>query len=136
MDFKKFSIQVIIRVLIILSLTLLISYFYFKQDRLQLIFTFLVIICLLIFAVIELIWFVSKTNRELSKFILAIKYSDFSVYFPEEKKKGYLSELYHSFNAIIDSFKELSVEKHLQNELLLLIISQVKIGQRIKSSLK
>lgn len=128
MDFKKFSIQVIIRVLNILTLTLIISYFYFTQDRIQLIFTFLVIICLLIFAVIEMIWFVSKTNRELSKFILSIKYSDFSVYFPEENKKGYLSELYHSFNQIIDSFKELSSGKHLQNELLQLIISQVKLG--------
>jgi len=128
MDFKKFSIQVIIRVLIILTLALLISYFYFKQDRFQLIFTFFVIICLLISAVIELIWFVTKTNRELSKFILSIKYSDFSVYFPEENKKGYLSELYQSFNTIIDSFKKLSGEKHLQYELLQLIITQVKLG--------
>ena len=128
MDFKKFSIQVIIRVLIILTLALLISYFYFKQDRLQLVFTFFVIICLLIIAVTELIWFVTKTNRELSKFILSIKYSDFSVYFPEEKKKGYLSELYQAFNLIIDSFKKLSGEKHLQYELLQLIVSQVKLG--------
>lgn len=128
MDFKKFSIQVIFRVLIILALALLISYFYFNQDRLQLIFTFIVIITLLIIAVVEMIWFVSKTNRELSKFILSIKYSDFSVYFPEEKQKGYLSELYQSFNTIIDSFKELSGEKHLQYELLQLIITQVKLG--------
>ena len=89
MDFKKFSIQVIFRVLIILALALLISYFYFNQDRLQLIFTFIVIITLLIIAVVEMIWFVSKTNRELSKFILSIKYSDFSVYFPEEKYPFY-----------------------------------------------
>ncbi len=128
MDFKKFSIQIIIRVLIILALALLIAFFYYKQDRLQMIFTFFVFICFLIIAVAELIWFVSKTNRELSKFILSIKYSDFSVYFPEEKKKGYLSELYKAFNSIIDSFKKISGEKHAQAELLQLIISQIKIG--------
>ena len=128
MDFKKFSIQVIIRVIIILSLALLIAFFYFKQDSLQLIFSFFVFICLLMIAVTELIWFVTKTNRELSKFLLSIKYFDFSVYFPEEKKKGHLSELYRSFNTIIDSFKNLSSEKHLQYELLQLIITQVKIG--------
>ena len=128
MDFKKFSIRVVIRVLIILGLALLIAYFAFKQDGNQLIFTIFVFACLLSIAVGEMIWFVNRTNRELSKFLLAIKHADYSIYFPEEKKKGYLTELYKAFNSIIDSFKQLSGEKNVQNELLHQILSQIKIG--------
>ena len=118
----------VVRILGILITLVLLSVFYFILDRNQLIFNFTVGISILIFLISNLIIYVTRTNRELAKFLMSIKYSDFSVYYSSQHKKSYIGDLHHAFNEIIDSFKEIKIEKELQLQFLSLIVEQINVG--------
>ncbi len=106
----------------------LISISYFILDRSQLIFTFIVLLSFLSIQIVELVNFITKTNREFYKFLWSLKHSDFQLYYPENGKNKNTNDLYAIFNSIIDSFKEVKIDKELQFEFLRLIVEQVKIG--------
>ena len=80
------------------------------------------------FRLLFFIKFVSKTNFELSKFLEAIKQSDFSVYYPKKNFSNSIDELHESFNLIIDSFKEITIDKEVQFNFLQQIVSHLETG--------
>ena len=128
MAYKSFVINIVVRITLILITSLLIARFYFVMESSQLVFSFLVSFSVLTFQVVELIWFVTRTNRELSKFFLSIKHSDFSVNYSTNNKKSHISELHEAFNLITQSFKEVKIEREKQFEFLQLIVEQISIG--------
>ncbi|MBU1014541.1 MAG: GHKL domain-containing protein [Bacteroidetes bacterium] len=125
---KKFIFGVVIRIFGILIVLGFLSVFYFILERSQLVFTFTVGISIFVFLVSNLIIYVTRTNRELAKFLMSIKYSDFSVYYSTQHKKSYIGDLHQAFNEIIDSFKEIKIEKELQLQFLTLIVEQINVG--------
>ncbi|PKP34710.1 MAG: ATP-binding protein [Bacteroidetes bacterium HGW-Bacteroidetes-17] len=125
---KKFIFGVVIRIFGILISIVLLSVCYFILDRNQLIFTFTVGLSVFGFLISNLIIYVTRTNRELAKFLMSIKHSDFSVYYSTEHKKSYVGDLHQAFNEIIVSFKEIKIEKELQLQFLTLIVEQINVG--------
>ncbi len=128
MGSKKFIIQLIFRIVLLLIVLSIISSSYFLLDPSQLIFTFIVLFSLLGIQLFELINFLTKTNREISRFLLSLKHSDFQLYYSNDGTQKPQNELYETFNSIINSFKSIKIEKESQFEFLRLIVEQVKIG--------
>ncbi len=80
------------------------------------------------FQVYYLIRFLSRTNRELTKFIEAIKQEDYSLKYPSIKNKSSIAELHESFNTIIEAFKQVKIDREMQFNFLQLIIENIEIG--------
>jgi nitrogen fixation/metabolism regulation signal transduction histidine kinase len=125
MGSKRFNILIVVRVMLIMLTLLLMSLFFFLMERSQLLFTFAVFISLLIFQLWELIHFVGRINRELSKFLLSIQHSDTSIYFPKGEKNN---ELHKAFNIILDSIAQVKIDKEVKLQFLDRIVEQINIG--------
>ncbi len=128
MVYKSFTFQVIIRLSLLLVAMFCLAFSFFILERNQLLFTFLVLIIIIVFQVINLIRFVSKTNLELSKFLNAIKQSDFSVYYPKTNISNSIDQLHDSFNIILDSFKNITIDKEVQFSFLQQIVKHLETG--------
>lgn len=122
---KRFAFLVILRI-ILLMLTLTALAFIFA--RTELFFNQIILLGLIVIQVSELIRFITHTNRELAKLLLAIRYSDFSISFKGTKKGKTFSELQDACVEIIDAFKKVSVEKEAQFKFLQVIVDNLKVG--------
>lgn len=104
---------------------LLIAYIFGDQ---RLFFNQIILAIILIGQVYELVRYINKTNRELAKFILAIKHSDFSISFSKSKIGASFDELNTSFEEIIDLYKKAKIEKEAQFQYLRNVVSHINIG--------
>ena len=122
---KRFALLVIIRI-VLLMLTLTALAFIFAKT--ELFFNQIILISIIIIQVSELIRFITYTNRELAKLLLAIRYSDFSISFKGKKQGKSFQELQEAFVEIIDAFKKVSVEKEAQFKFLKVIVDHINAG--------
>ncbi len=82
----------------------------------------------IVLAIIEFIWYVDKTNRDFSSFLLAIMQDDFSTTFSEKRKGKSFARLYGALNKITQKFKNISAEKEIQFLYLETLVEHVKVG--------
>lgn len=122
---KRFALLVIIRIAL-LMLTLTALAFIFAKT--ELFFNQIILISIIIIQVSELIRFITYTNRELAKLLLAIRYSDFSISFKGKKHGKSFEELQDAFVEIIEAFKKVSVEKEAQFKFLKVIVDHINAG--------
>lgn len=122
---KRFAFLVILRI-VMLMLTLTALAFIFA--RTELFFNQIILLGIIILQVSELIRFITHTNRELAKLLMAIRYSDFSISFKGNKKGKSFKELQEAFVEIIEAFKKVSVEKEAQFKFLQVIVDNLKVG--------
>ncbi|WP_260311302.1 sensor histidine kinase [Roseivirga seohaensis] len=94
----------------------------------ELFFNQIILLSIVIIQVAELIRFITFTNRELAKLLLAIRYSDFSISFKGKKHGKSFQELQDAFVEIIEAFKKVSVEKEAQFRFLKVIVDNVNVG--------
>ena len=78
--------------------------------------------------VVALIRFVDRTNRELSRLLLAIRYSDFSQAFHASGLGGSFSELGQAFTAVMEDFRKARAEKEEHVLYLNTVIQHIGIG--------
>lgn len=76
----------------------------------------------------ELVYYVNKSNRDLSQFLLAIRYDDFTTRFSARDKGKSFEELYDAFNFIFDKLKEISSERQAQYLYLLRLVEHINVG--------
>ena len=81
-----------------------------------------------IYQIISLILYVEKTNRELARFLLALRYHDFSQTFRDEKLGPSFERLRHAFTEIMDNFRKVRMEKEEHYQYLQIIVQHVGIG--------
>ncbi len=122
---KRFAFLVILRI-VLLMLTLTALAFIFA--RTELFFNQIILLGVIILQVSELIRFITHTNRELAKLLMAIRYSDFSISFKGNKKGKSFKELQEAFVEIIEAFKKVSVEKEAQFRFLKVMVDNIKVG--------
>ena len=123
---KTFRLQLIIRVLGIVLIFWGIKLTSLQEDPKWM--TQILLWGLMIGLVIELIYFVEKTNRDLSNFLLGIKYKDFTQTFYEGKQGKSFSLLHNSLNQIINSFQDLRAEKESHYQYLQYVVEQVRVA--------
>ena len=82
----------------------------------------------LVFQIFNFIQFINKTNIELSQFIEAVQYRDFSLQFTEKNAPVSVRKLRRAFNQINATFKQLSSEREEQYQYLQKILELVDTG--------
>ncbi|MBK0403968.1 GHKL domain-containing protein [Adhaeribacter sp. BT258] len=84
---------------------------------------------LVIFALIyDLIFFVERTNRELSRFFTAIRHSDFTQRFTENAQSSSFKELHGQMNEMMYAFQKIKSEKEAHYHYLQAIVEHIRIG--------
>ena len=121
---KKFTIQVTIRIFLILFFCVLFSFFMLKNIW----FSTAGIGIIIILQVVLLIRYVNNTNYALVKFLDALKNEDHSVYFSPSKKGDSFAKVYDDFNYIIKLFKQNKIEKEAQYSYFKYILEHVNLG--------
>ena len=125
MIYKNFKVNVVLRVLLICIFIGLLMYFLII-DKKYLRSVYLAVF--LILSVLELLWYIDKSNRDFSSFLLALLQNDFSTTFSGKSKGKSFARLYSAYNQITQKFKDINADKELQHQYLLMLIRHINIG--------
>jgi nitrogen fixation/metabolism regulation signal transduction histidine kinase len=122
---KRFYLNCIIRVLLLSATICLLAFLFFKTDFIAA----GIFICLLTaYQIFSLIRYVTKTNRDLTRLLESIKYSDFSQSFSNNLKGSGFEELHSAFSDVIREFQSAKLEKEEHFRFLQTIVDHVGIG--------
>lgn len=122
---KNFRLSVLLRLLLIAALIGLLIYFIMVDEKyLRSIY----IAIFLIISLIEFIWYVDRTNRDFTSFLLALLQDDFTTKFSEKGKGKSFENLYKAFNAITKKFEQISSAKEVQHLYLEGLVNHIRVG--------
>ncbi len=124
MVLKRFSVLVILRVALLL---VTLTGFALIFGRAELFFNQIILGAIISIQVYELIRFVGQTNAELAKFLLAIKYSDFTINFSRDSHSAFKT-LHPAMREIMQSYQQVKIEKEAQYQYLRLLVKHLKVG--------
>ena len=125
MVYKRFRLQVVFRVILLLITILLIVFTY--QQTAYIVST--IILSLLLFAqVVSLIRYTEQTNRKLIRFFESIRHADFTSSFTDHELGKSFEGLNNEFNKVITAFNKNKTEKEEHFNYLLTVIQHVSIG--------
>lgn len=113
------------RVVLITAIALLLAYVLVNRNWF---FTPLVLGLLLIFFVGNLIYYIEKTNKDLTHFILSIKQGSFTSSFSENTRGKVFDRLSKAFNDVIEEFQKISYEKEMHYQYLQLVTAHINVG--------
>jgi nitrogen fixation/metabolism regulation signal transduction histidine kinase len=122
---KNFRINLIIRVLLI---TISITVFFYVLYNTSLIASLVIILLFIILQIISLIRYIDATNKELTRFLQSIKYSDFSQTFTANSLGSSFKELNTAFNEVIFEFQKTRSEKEEHYRYLQTVMQHVGVG--------
>ena len=87
-----------------------------------------VLVVLLLYQIYALIHYVERTNRDLARFLAAIRYADFSQSFVSGGLGSSFDELKTAFNEVLDAFRQARAEKEEQAHYLQTVVQHIGIG--------
>lgn len=125
MAYKQFSLNIIFRVIILCASVFL---FFFLVFNTSLYATTAILFILIILQIYLLIKFVSKTNKDITRFFDSIKYSDFSQTFSAQVKGAAFEELSNSFSDVMLKFQNTRTEKEENSRYLQTVIQHIGMG--------
>ena len=125
MVYKHFRVNCIFRVLLI---ALFIYLFFYLLFETELYATMIIVASFTIYQIYGLIYYVEKTNRDLTRFLDAIKHSDFSQSFSVTGLGSAFNDLKEAFNEVSDKFRKTRSEKEEHFRYLQIIVQHVGIG--------
>jgi two-component system nitrogen regulation sensor histidine kinase NtrY len=122
---KRFYINCIVRVLLLSGTICLLAYLLFRTEFIAVaVFVGLAAVG----QVIAMIRNVTAANREMARFLHAVRYSDFSQSFSNNLKGAGFEELHASLSEVIKEFQRAKLEKEEHFRFLQTIIDHVGIG--------
>ena len=122
---RRFDIHCIVRVLLLSGSICLLAYLLVKTAFIAAsIFVGLTIA----YQIYALIRYVTKTNRDLNRFLLSIKHSDFSQSFTTQLEGSGFEELNTAFSEVTQEFQRAKIEKEEHFRFLQTIIDHVGIA--------
>lgn len=125
MVFSHFRVQVVLRVALIAFFT----YLFIHVLRVTNLYMTLVIIgAVIVYQVYALIYFVEKTNRDLKRFLDAIRYEDFTQSFSGAGLGRSFDELKKAFSSVVADFRATRAEKEEHYRYLQTVIEHVGVG--------
>ena len=120
----EFRFNIILRTLILITLVIALVLSFTREFYLTTAFVGI----LLAIAVINLIYYVNQTNRDLANFFASITYNDFTTTASAGHKGDSFGELYRQFNFINRKFQEVRAEKEANHQFLHTIIEHINVG--------
>ncbi|MDT0602371.1 sensor histidine kinase [Thalassotalea castellviae] len=124
MGFKRFSLMIITRTLLVILTALLFAYFMYSPGYHAASFVTLLIIG---FQFHEMIRFITKTNAELTRFLNAARYADFSQRFELAELGMGFDELGKAFTEILNRLQLARVEQEKDLKYFKAVIEQVPV---------
>ena len=108
MIYKRFYVWIVVQI-ILLSLTPVLFWYVFSKE--YMVVTTYSLLALWILQIVYLMWYINKTNRDLSRFFAAFQYQDSTLVFNQHKNDKAFQNLHQSFNGIINAFGKVKIEK-------------------------
>ncbi len=122
---KNFRLNIIFRIIVLgISITLLFYLIFYTN----LYASVVVLSLIIIYQVYSLIYYVEKTNRDLTRFLSSIEHSDFSQTFIDTSLGSSFKGLYKSFNNVILKFQNTRSEKEEHLRYLETVMQHVGVG--------
>ncbi len=125
MIYKRFRIQIILRVLLLLASSVALAMLFGKE---QYHVSSLIILLFILLQTVSLIFYAERTNKRLAKFLEGIRHADFAASFSDEGLGKSFEDLSLQFNQIIHEFKKNRAEKEEHFNYLLTVVQHVSIG--------
>ena len=122
---RRFRFLIATRIVI---LVVSIALFFYLLDQKEYLFADIIIGLLIVYQAYRLFYQFDRSNRELTRFLEAIRYSDFSQSFTSVAKSNSFKDLEHAFSKIIEQFRETRAEKEEQTRYLQTIVQHVGVG--------
>lgn len=122
---KNFSLGILLRILVILGISLALSWTILQKNLpLAIIFGILLIICS-----VNLYKYVTSLNRKMKRLFESIQYQDFAITFKSDNKLGEsFRDLNNDLNAVIHSFNQVRAEREATLHFINAIIQQINVG--------
>lgn len=124
MVYNKFTLFIVLRIFLILINLIGIVYL---QNRGDLFYTVIFLCVLLFMQIVRLIQYVNKTNDELSKFILALRDTDYSAKFPQAENESF-GLLFERFQSTLDVYKKKETKYEAQFLFIQELIDNIETG--------
>jgi two-component system nitrogen regulation sensor histidine kinase NtrY len=125
MVFKSFRVNCTVRLLIICATIFLFFYLVFRTSLFATIF---IIGLLVIVQIYSLFKYIERTNRDLTRFLQSIRYSDFTQPFSTAIKGSKFDELNSAFSEVISAFQHTRTEKEEHFRYLQTVVQHIGIG--------
>jgi two-component system nitrogen regulation sensor histidine kinase NtrY len=125
MVFKRFRLNCALRLLLVCGT---IFFFFYLVFRSNLYATIFIVGLLIIIQVYFLFKYVERTNRDLTRFLQSIKYSDFTLPFTGGIKGTKFDELNSAFKEVIKAFQHTRMEKEEHFRYLQTVVQHIGIG--------
>ncbi len=121
----RFTTLIIVRVILLMGSIILLAWLWYRYD---LFFTYFLLLMLIALQVYELINFAGRVNRELKKFLDALRFEDYAVSFSNRDLGGSFRELDQSFSQVVEMVRLSKAEKQSQTELLGMALENIRLG--------
>ncbi len=125
MIYHHFRFHCILRVLLLGATIGLLAYL---ASRTTLYVTIVIVAALVMYQVYDLIHYVEKTNRDLTRFLQSIQYADFSQTFTGGGLGSSFDDLKAAFMRVTDEFRRARAEKEEHSRYLQTVVQHVAIG--------
>ncbi|MGB3586661.1 MAG: ATP-binding protein [Tunicatimonas sp.] len=126
MIFNRFEWTLLVRIILLAASMLLCLYFVFYTERYV---SGVIISLLVIYQIYELYQYVLEANRKLTRFLEAVKYSDFTAGFNRDSQLGEsFRDLNRMFNEVFDAFRKARAEKEEHWQYLKTVVQHVNVG--------
>ena len=124
MNYRTYIFKLFFRILLIVSFILALAYFVYNDQT-----TYMVIVSIAtLYLLINTYTFVKRRFVAMDDFFEAVKYRDFSRWFPEDRGPKDIRFLYTGFNEINRTIKEINSQNQAQYVYLQKILEMVDIG--------
>ena len=122
---KNLYLNLLVRVLILVALSLLAGYLIATGSSLR-----LSLICFVGIAILtaNLISFLNVTNKKIRYFFDSVRNDDSSLYFPVEEKNKTVKEIYGNMNRINEQIQKLKIENRNQEQYFRILIEHLAVG--------
>lgn len=125
MVYKNFRFNVIIRILFLGATIYLLLYLYLQTSLYA---TILIVAAIIVYQIYAMLLYVEKTNKDLTRFLQAIKYTDFSQSFSGTGLGSSFKQLNEAFSEVIEQFRKARSEKEEHYRYLQTVVQHVGIG--------
>lgn len=122
---KWLSVNIILRVSLIVILSILLGYIIFKEQSLR-----FLIICsaTILILTVSLISYLNRTNRNIRFFFDSVRNDDSNLSFPVDNKTASLRELNQSMNRVNQQIQHLKIENRQQEQYFQKILEHLATG--------
>lgn len=125
MDFKKFDVKILIRLLGILVTMYFLVSLWVSESYFLTILLFAILLAVQIYALFN---YLNKSNEEVLTFLNSIKYDDLSLTYSTKSDNAAIDKLNVEFNKVLAKFKEIRREKEADAQYMRNIVQHVGIG--------